>query len=83
MEKYRSALEDNLLFDLECKGNKFTSSNKHTDDNLTKNWLDRVVVNNPWSNCFKEAGVEGLKARSVTPHSPWLLIKWFLEISEK
>lgn len=50
----------NRLFDLGCRGNRFTWSNKHSDDTFTKERLDMVVANNPWWDFFKEAWVEGL-----------------------
>lgn len=45
MELFRELLMENLLDDVGCKGDWFTWSNKHSDDTLTKERLDRFVVN--------------------------------------
>lgn len=74
MSQFQEVLEDNNLFDLDCTGNIFTWSNKHTDHTFTKERLDRFVANKAWISLFKEVGVEGLSARS-SDHKPILLSK--------
>ncbi|XP_035545957.1 uncharacterized protein LOC118348440 [Juglans regia] len=60
MADFRKALDDNRLFDLGWKGNKYTWSNKHMDSTFTKERLDRAVANQKWSELFCDRVVETL-----------------------
>ncbi|KAF5449972.1 hypothetical protein F2P56_030362 [Juglans regia] len=60
MVDFRKALDDNRLFDLGWKGNKYTWSNKHMDSTFTKERLDRAVANLKWSETFCDRVVETL-----------------------
>ncbi|KAF5468367.1 hypothetical protein F2P56_012524 [Juglans regia] len=80
MTSFREVLEVCHLYDLSCKGDKFTWSNKHGDGTYTKERLDKAVANPLWTTMFKNCGVEGLVARSSN-HRPILM--WFSEKKEK
>lgn len=53
---FRQFLSDSGLMDLELKGcNKFTWASNLRNGVVTKEKLDRVVVNWPWKTCFPHA----------------------------
>lgn len=61
MEHFRGVLEDICLFDLGCKGNRYTWSNKHSDNTFTKDKLERTIANIHRFSAFKKVWVEGLQ----------------------
>lgn len=69
MEQFKKALSKNGLCDLECVGDRFIWSNKHSDDSLTKERLNMVVANSSWQKIFTEVRVEGLPPVS-SDHKP-------------
>lgn len=72
MNAFRSAVEDNGLFYLGYREDSFTWSNRHVDDNYTKERLDRAMANLPWKNLHNHVEVECLVARS-SYHKPLLV----------
>lgn len=52
MTTFKLALETNGLYDLGWRGQKFTWSNKHSDETLTMELLDKVVANHNWLSKF-------------------------------
>lgn len=72
MEQFRGVLEEICLFNLGCKGDRYTRSNKHSDNTFTKERLERAIANAHRFSAFKEAWVEGLIAR-CSDHKPILL----------
>lgn len=72
MSSFRQVLEENDLFDLGWRGEKYTWSNKHEDDMFTKERLDRAVANVAWISIFIQAIVDVLATR-CSDHKPLLM----------
>lgn len=72
IDDFRMALVQSGLVDLGWKHQKFTWSNSHSDDTLTKERLDRGVANRLWLEVY-ENQVEVLTS-GVLDHLPLLLI---------
>lgn len=60
MSAFKSALETNGLVDLGWRGQKLTWSNRHSDETLTMERLDRVVANKNWLSVFGNQGVDNV-----------------------
>lgn len=76
MEEFKQAFEKNKLFDLGWKCIKHTWSNHHTNENFTKERLDRSIANILWTNLFKNKVVKVLPTRQseiITLLYLWLI----------
>lgn len=65
-------MEENGLFDLDCKGYKYTWSNRHKDNSLTKERLDRALVNLEWREMIGTKEMEVLTLGRFD-HKPLLM----------
>ncbi|KAJ1377318.1 Endonuclease/exonuclease/phosphatase superfamily [Sesbania bispinosa] len=72
MDLFRDFLNDTGLMDLELKGCKFTWSSNPRNGFVTREKLDRVLVNWPWRTCYEHALAAALPQIS-SYHSPILL----------
>ncbi|XP_042974797.1 uncharacterized protein LOC122306435 [Carya illinoinensis] len=72
MDSFREALEVCELHDVGWRGNRFTWSNKHSDETFTKERLDRAVVNSSWNDTYAGRELEILVSR-CSDHKPILL----------
>lgn len=72
MKQFRKVLEATSPYDLGCKGDRFTWSNRHLDSTFTNERLDCVLADNYWKQMFKHYEVETMVARS-SDHKPLLL----------
>lgn len=72
MDNFRSALIHNGLVDLGWEHHKFTWSNRHSEETLTRKRLDRAVANSAWLEVCDENKVEVLTS-GASNHLPLLV----------
>lgn len=60
MNGFREIMEENSLYDLNWKGDKYTGSNKHENQTFTKERLDWALVNSSWTMKFHNVRVDTL-----------------------
>ncbi|RYR47014.1 hypothetical protein Ahy_A07g032908 [Arachis hypogaea] len=62
LEEFKKFLNDNRLMDLDLKGNKFTWFSNPKNGFVTRERIDRVLVNWQWREKFQHAILEALPA---------------------
>ncbi|XP_042984774.1 uncharacterized protein LOC122313665 [Carya illinoinensis] len=72
MAHFREALDVSELYDIGWCGDKFTWSNRHSDETFTKECLDRAVANSRWNGMYLESSLEVMTSRCFD-HRPILL----------
>lgn len=65
---FKGTLDSSRLMDVSWKNKKYTWSNKHQDDNFTKERLDRAVVNKLWLDAFRAMDIEVLTTWNLDHH---------------
>ncbi|XP_041016200.1 uncharacterized protein LOC121258724 [Juglans microcarpa x Juglans regia] len=72
MERFREVLQDCKLCDLGYIGGKYTWANNRSDQNFTKERLDRAIANSKWCATFGGGEVRILSS-STSDHCPILV----------